>query len=228
MESEMVEMETPKETTAEELKALLQQPMSYMWRVQSAKYGKATCVAYVDSRDVQERLDKVFGPAGWMDKYYQVKNSLFCEISCRVGGIWVSKSDCGVESNMEAQKGESSDSFKRAAVKWGIGRFLYDLDPIQLPTKDYKGKEKPSYNGNILWTPREITDACNYIHKGGKPQQQPQQQVNKDKSWYINELIKMSQTVNLSPQWQQWFATAAQKSEEEIIAVYNQFKNGAK
>ena len=46
--------------------------------------------------------------------------------------------DCGTESSTEKEKGESSDSFKRASVNWGVGRFLYDLDIIRLPANELK------------------------------------------------------------------------------------------
>jgi hypothetical protein len=45
--------------------------------------------------------------------------------------VW--KSDCGTESNTEAQKGEASDSFKRACFNWGIGRELYTAPFIWIP-----------------------------------------------------------------------------------------------
>src|ERR1700710_2501614 len=48
---------------------------------------------------------------------------------------WVWKWDTGSESKVEAEKGQASDSFKRAAVKWGIGRFLYDLEIKKVTTK---------------------------------------------------------------------------------------------
>jgi hypothetical protein len=56
---------------------------------------------------------------------------------------WVWKSDCGTESQVEKQKGEASDAFKRAAVMWGIGRFLYSKKIIKLPVKEKNGKFLP-------------------------------------------------------------------------------------
>lgn len=104
--------------------------LPYKWRVQSFSKNKpsAQCVAYIDARDVQNLLDGVCGPENWQDKYSQVKNTMVCSIGIKCGDDWVWKSDGGTETEVEAEKGELSDSFKRAAVKWGIGRFLYDLD----------------------------------------------------------------------------------------------------
>lgn len=52
---------------------------------------------------------------------------------------WVYKSDCGSESNTEKEKGEASDSFKRACVNWGIGRELYTAPFIYIPATDESG-----------------------------------------------------------------------------------------
>jgi len=108
----------------------LQKELPYKWRVQSFSKNKASaaCVAYVDSRDVQNLLDNVCWPENWQDKYYQVKDTMLCSIGIKIWGEWVWKTDGGTETDIEGAKGELSDSFKRAAVKWWIGRFLYDMD----------------------------------------------------------------------------------------------------
>ena len=121
----------------------LQKELPYKWRVQSARYGKASCVAYIDARDAQDLLDNVVGPGNWSTEYYQANGLLMCKVGILVDGHWVWKSDTGSESNVEKDKGHASDAFKRACVSWGIGRFLYRLDIQQIPTKEYKGKEYP-------------------------------------------------------------------------------------
>jgi hypothetical protein len=103
----------------------LKKELTYKWRIQSTKYGKASCVAYIDARDAQH--------AG----------QLFSKVGIKCNDTWVWKSDCGTESNIEKEKGRASDAFKRACVAWGIGRFLYRLDIQTLPTKDYKGRSYP-------------------------------------------------------------------------------------
>ena len=141
----------------------LKEEMPFKWRVQSAnKYG-AQCVAYVDARDVQDRLDKVCGQGGWQVKYEEHKGNLFCSIGiqCKdvMGFVW--KSDCGTESNVEKQKGEASDAFKRAAVMWGIGRFLYSMSLVKLDAIEKNGRWLPAYNGKVLYGD-QVTGACNY------------------------------------------------------------------
>ena len=142
----------------------LKKEIPFKWRVQSIKDWGADCVAYIDARDVQDLLDEVCFPDGWQCKYSEHKGNLFCSI-----GIWNSKdktwtwkSDCGTESNVEKQKGEASDAFKRAAVMWGVGRFLYSKTIIRLDVvKDKRGKNVPAFNGKALYGDK-ITDACNY------------------------------------------------------------------
>lgn len=110
----------------------LKRVVPYKWRVQSASKSsaKAQCVAYIDARQVMALLDEVVGPENWMDDYRQIDGKLFAGIGIKVGDHWVWKWDTGTESDIEADKGVVSDSFKRAGVKWGIGRFLYDF-PMQ-------------------------------------------------------------------------------------------------
>jgi hypothetical protein len=84
-----------------------------------------------------DRLDSVVGPANWMCNYTPgVGTSIVCNIAIRfpvmlneqqIGHEWVWKGDGAGPSDMEAEKGALSDAFKRAGVRWGIGRYLYDL-----------------------------------------------------------------------------------------------------
>jgi hypothetical protein len=91
---------------------------------------------------------------------------LFCSIGINVDGWWVWKSDCGTESNVEKQKGEASDAFKRAAVMWGVGRFLYSLDIVKLPVKEKNGKYLPwSEKKQKFGYAKEVNEWCNAITK---------------------------------------------------------------
>jgi len=100
------------------------------WRVgQMTKDGKkGSALAYIDARDVMKRLDDIVGFENWSDEYYETKTGrLLCTLSIKIGDGWVSKSDGAGDTNIEGVKGGISDAFKRAAVKWGIGRYLYYL-----------------------------------------------------------------------------------------------------
>lgn len=105
-------------------------PEAISWRVGStnAEKTKGLALAYIDARDVQDRLDDVVGPENWRDEYQEVAGFLICKLWLKIGGEWIWKCDGAGKTDVEAEKGMVSDSFKRAAVKWGIGRYLYNLD----------------------------------------------------------------------------------------------------
>lgn len=93
-----------------------------------AKATKGQVLAYIDARDVMDRFDDVCGPAGWQNRYTHAEKKTVCEIGVRTDdGEWVWKADGAGESDIEAEKGALSDAFKRAAVRWGVGRYLYHL-----------------------------------------------------------------------------------------------------
>jgi hypothetical protein len=103
------------------------------WRLQQAgeKNGKvwALCVPYVTNRAIMQRLDDVVGPGRWKNEYRAGPGGgVLCGISIKVDGEWVTKWDGAENTDIEEVKGGLSGAMKRAAVQWGIGRFLYRLD----------------------------------------------------------------------------------------------------
>lgn len=147
----------------------LQRPMKNRWRVQSQfpKNAPTKCVmvAYVDARDVQDRLDDVVGSENWQSRFYESKGKQFCEISIKVGDQWICKSDCGTPTKTEAEKGEASDAFKRAAVQWGINRKAYMYGTVTLGCKEYNGKYYPiDEKGNWL-KGEKLFDVCDKLAK---------------------------------------------------------------
>ncbi len=113
---------------------------SIRWRAQSVSNGKALALAYIDARDVMERLDAVCEPSGWQSEHYDCGSG---RMACKIGifqkhgdyGNWVWKSDGSGDTQFEAEKGAFSGAFKRAAVMWGVGRYLYDIIPPWVPCK---------------------------------------------------------------------------------------------
>lgn len=105
-------------------------PEIISWRVGSTTGDKTKGMAlgYIDARDVMERLDTVIGAANWQDRYEFHGKRTVCYLSIRVDGEWITKADGAGDSDVESEKGAISDALKRAAVKWGIGRYLYDLN----------------------------------------------------------------------------------------------------
>jgi hypothetical protein len=106
------------------------------WRAQNLTQSgdKALALAYLDARDVMDRLDEVCGPANWQSRYTETaRGRVLCEIGIRIDGEWVWKSDGAGDTAVEGEKGGISDALKRAAVQWGIGRYLYRLDAVWAP-----------------------------------------------------------------------------------------------
>lgn len=134
------------------------------WRVDGKPTGegsKARCrfVPYLDARDIAELLDQWVGPANWRDAYEAItidgKFGLLCHLSVRdpETGEWVTKTDVGVPSNFEGQKGAVSDAFKRAGcLKWGVGRNVYELPTLWAPCRTYTqgGKVQAAPNDRSL------------------------------------------------------------------------------
>lgn len=117
-------------------------PERIHWRVgRKSKDGKkAQLLAYLNARDVMERLDAVVGPENWSDSYEETPKRVICTLRICVwkdGSDWIAKSDGAGDSNMEGEKGGLSDAFKRAAVKFGIGRYLYDTESPWVTLDDW-------------------------------------------------------------------------------------------
>jgi hypothetical protein len=97
--------------------------------------NRAMALAYVDARVIQDRLDDVLGVDGWQDSYKVLPDgSVVCRLRLNVGGQWITKVDVGGQSEQpdggDRMKAAFSDALKRAAVKFGCGRYLYRLPQI--------------------------------------------------------------------------------------------------
>lgn len=124
---------------------------------------------YKDARCDMRILDETVGPENWQREHYECKGNLFCRVGINVNynspehiGRWVWKSDCGTESNTEAEKGEASDSFKRACFNWGIGRELYTAPLIWIPASLVEIKQgrngRPACYDCFTVSKLEVTD----------------------------------------------------------------------
>ncbi len=141
----------------------LEKVIPYYFRIQSEKKDKpkdgekekkdytstATCISYLEPRDIAQVLDDTFGHYNWQDEYYEVQGSVYCKIGIwsDIRKQWIWKSDAGetkrdylkeiylkatetdrykLNQEMEnVSKTQATDAFKRAAVKFGLGRFQY-------------------------------------------------------------------------------------------------------
>lgn len=121
-------------------------------RVQHVTDKGCQLLLYKNSRTDMRILDEAVGQENWDCEYSAINGNLFCTVGIRCElpsgeTSWVYKQDVGTKSNMEPDKGEASDAFKRACFKWGIGRELYtapfiwvDKGTLQKHYQDQKGK----------------------------------------------------------------------------------------
>src|SRR5262245_15089468 len=118
-------------------------PKEVRFKPQVVQGNRALALAYVDARAIQDRLDEVLGVEGWQDEYECLPDgSVVCRLRLRIGDEWVTKMDVGGPSEQpdggDRMKAAFSDALKRAAVKFGVGRYLYrlpsqwvDYDPLK-------------------------------------------------------------------------------------------------
>ena len=104
-------------------------------RVAVIKENGLSLLLYKDARVDQRILDETFGAFGWKRSHQSIEGNLYCtvEIYDEIKKEWVAKQDVGAASYSEKEKGQASDSFKRACFNWGIGRELYTAPFIWLP-----------------------------------------------------------------------------------------------
>lgn len=101
--------------------------IEYRISAKTADKTKGLAVAYIQARAVQNRLDEVIGFTNWKNEIIETANGKICGLSLRINDEWITKYDGANDTKIEATKGGISDSLKRAAVQWGIGRYLYNL-----------------------------------------------------------------------------------------------------
>lgn len=108
-------------------------PAIIHWRVgaTTGDKSKGIALAYINARDAMKRLDDVMG-LDWQCRY---PFEGCCEIGLKIGGEWVWRSNGAGETDIEGEKGRYSDAFKRAAVMWGVGRYLYYLPSVWVALK---------------------------------------------------------------------------------------------
>ena len=140
-------------------------PEDLEWRIQVTTKDKTSGLAipYVTNRAIQDRLDEVVGPENWYNDYKPwhgngKKDAQICGISIYFEGKgFITKWDGAEDSDIEPIKGGLSDSMKRAAVQWGIGRVLYKMDNAPWVSVEQKGNscvirdsERPKLNAAYL------------------------------------------------------------------------------
>lgn len=172
---------------------------------QNAKATKGIPLAYIDARDVMERLDDVLGPENWQAEYPFpgcCRIGVFIESATTVLAEWVWKSNGAGETDIEGAKGQYSDAFKRAAVLWGVGRYLYDL-PNEWVDLDDWGKPKKLPN----------------LPKWALPGSNISQSIVKEFVEQVTEALENGDDTNLKTLWSEW------TDSEDKVYLWGQFNS---
>lgn len=120
-------------------------------RVNTVSEKGCSLLLYKDARCDMKILDETVGRENWQREHVVINGNLFCNVSIYDAdkGMWITKQDVGTESYTEKEKGQASDSFKRACFNWGIGRELYtapfiwiNKGDVQVKESEYQGKKK--------------------------------------------------------------------------------------
>lgn len=174
------------------------------WRVGATNAkknnGKATsgiALAYIDARDVMERLDEVCGIEAYQVLHPHANGKTSCRIGIKVGEEWIWKENGAGDSAMDAEKGAFSDSFKRAAVLWGIGRYLYDVPNIWVDLDDW-GKIKDPKNPKLI---KALQDAAKGIR--GQSEPEPEAKLTPQQIW-LSDAAKKLKELKSSDEIQKW------------------------
>lgn len=108
-------------------------PEHIHWRVGATMKDKSKgiALAYINARDAMKRFDDV------MDLNWQCEYPFegCCKIGLKIDDEWMWRSNGAGATDIEGEKGQYSDAFKRAATLWGVGRYLYYLENIWVPLK---------------------------------------------------------------------------------------------
>ena len=137
-------------------------------RISTCTKKGVSILLYKDARCDMNILDEVVGPARWQRAHELIDGKLFCNVGINfpdASGFehWIWKQDVGTESYTEKEKGQASDSFKRACFNWGIGRELYTAPFMWVNATDLATLEE--YNGR--WTCKDSfkVTAIEYIDR---------------------------------------------------------------
>lgn len=125
--------------------------------------NRALALAYVDARVIQDRLDDVLGVMGWQDSYKVLPDgSVMCRLRLKIGEQWVTKVDVGGQSEQpdggDRTKAAFSDALKRAAVKFGVARYLYRLPQLWTDYDPHKRQfvRPPALPASALPAPAKV------------------------------------------------------------------------
>lgn len=208
-------------------------------RVSMVKDSGFSLLLYKDARVDQNLLDEVFTPFGWRRSHQLIGDRLYCtvEIWDAEKKEWVSKQDVGTESNTEKEKGQASDSFKRACFNWGIGRELYTAPFIWISDGSPKDRYKVGaikYTNGVITGLTIIHSKSNkvvYAYGNVKDDIDPVYLMTSDnkvsKAQWNKLESEMERTGVTEDKLKEWFKVEKLEdmNEMQVVTALNKFKN---
>jgi hypothetical protein len=191
------------------------QDMEIEWRPQSAVQRQGDhhllVLPYVQGHAIQKRLDDVLG-VYWKDDYESItvqgKEAIRGYLSIKVGDEWITRTDAAELSDIESVKGGHTNAFKRVAVKFGIGRFLYNVEPqwVRLSNKrldssdiyvsgNFKVSGKPTFLKGYIQRPSITMEEKNGPKKNNVAKQNPQNATRSDKLSSALDIVKNTEKI---------------------------------
>lgn len=173
-------------------------------RVNTVSAKGCSILLFKDARVDQNILDETVGCMNWQRSHQLIGDRLYCTVSIWDADKdqWISKQDVGTESYTEKEKGQASDSFKRACFNLGIGRELYTAPFIWISSSKVNLEEK---NGKYTTYDRFKVDEIGY-----------------DKNGNINKLVIRNEKTNIIVYQYGEPATDEQKEEQKYDDVREQ------
>lgn len=129
-------------------------------RISTINEKGLSLLLFKDARVDQKILDETFSPFGWRRSHQSIDGNLYCtvEVWDEDKKQWIGKQDVGTMSYSQKEKGQASDSFKRACFNWGIGRELYTAPFIWIPAgKIHIQKQNDKYTVSEYFSVQEIS-----------------------------------------------------------------------
>jgi hypothetical protein len=204
-------------------------PVAISWRVgaKSKDNQNGLALAYIDARDVMDRLDEVCTPGGWQCRYSHANAKTVCDIGIKCGDEWVWKANGAGDTDVEQEKGALSDALKRAAVVWGIGRYLYSFPSIWVKIRPL-GKSFIIDEGEYA----KLTDAMAKHSKGIivppslPPRHQDDDAVNGHAQWVRDQKLLLGNLTNYEEvrEWKKTNDASIAKLSRDNIPLYGDLK----
>lgn len=194
--------------------------------------AKGLAAFYITNRAVQQRLDDT---CVWRNSFHgdprdSLGKSILCTIEILIQNnagdlVWISRTDGAGNSDIEAVKGGLSDSMRRAAVQWGIGRYLYEVEGVWSPMKPEpkNGKGNPLYFKTTPRMPVKFLPEGSPAQRAQSVSSEPEKPASATKA----QKAKAGKTVKLTaPQTKEFAAAKEGKDIKKVTAIFKTVQSG--